>query len=109
MARCTNLILTFQWCCGVGGYVLPVGAEFFQADFLPDPNVFAAKIAAQYVFGAQLGWFSLGGRDNQHPAMGIHELVQAMDRNSFISSDMTDSPPQFLCAASQYHVSIPSP
>ena len=57
-----------------GGYVLPVGAEFFQADFV-DPNVFAAKIAAQYVFGAQLGWFSLGGRDNQHPSMGIHELL----------------------------------
>lgn len=58
-----------------GGYVLPVGAEFFRNDFLPDPNVFAAKIAAQYVFGAQLGWFSLGGRDNQHPAMGIHDLL----------------------------------
>eukprot|EP01043_Picozoa_sp_COSAG02_P035835 COSAG02_NODE_2591_length_8466_cov_26.224095_6_plen_256_part_00 len=44
-----------------------------------DPDVFAAKIAAQFVFGAQLGWFSLGGRDNQHPAMGIMVLLLDSD------------------------------
>ena len=58
-----------------GGYVLPMGAEFFRNDFLPDPDVFAAKVAVQFVFGAQLGWFSLGGRDNQNPAMGIYDLL----------------------------------
>eukprot|EP00466_Bigelowiella_natans_P008547 jgi/Bigna1/75549/fgenesh1_pg.35_\ len=58
-----------------GGYVLPVGAEFFQQDFLPNPDVFAAKVAAQFVFGAQMGWFSLGGRDNQSPPMGTFELM----------------------------------
>jgi len=58
-----------------GGYVLPVGAEFFQQDFLPNPDVFAAKIAAQFIFGAQMGWFSLGGRDNQSPAMGVFGLM----------------------------------
>ena len=54
-----------------GGYVTPMGAEFFQQDFSPNPDVFAAKVAVQYVFGAQLGWLSLGGRDNQSPAMGV--------------------------------------
>lgn len=57
-----------------GGYILPVGAEFYQQDF-KDPNIFAAKVAVMYVFGAQMGWFSLGGRDNEHPPMGIHELL----------------------------------
>jgi len=60
-----------------GGYVLPVGAEFFQEDLVPDPDVFAAKIAVQYIFGAQLGWFSLGGRDNQVPPMGIYDLLMS--------------------------------
>eukprot|EP00927_Polykrikos_kofoidii_P017927 TRINITY_DN18226_c0_g1_i1.p1 TRINITY_DN18226_c0_g1~~TRINITY_DN18226_c0_g1_i1.p1 ORF type:complete len:794 (+),score=114.91 TRINITY_DN18226_c0_g1_i1:108-2489(+) len=55
-----------------GGYVLSCGAEFFQADF-EDPDVFAAKVAVMYIFGTQLGWFSLGGRDNQDPPMGIYE------------------------------------
>lgn len=27
------------------------------------------------MFGSQLGWFSLGGRDNQIPAMGIYEQL----------------------------------
>lgn len=57
-----------------GGYVLPVGAEFYQPDF-DDPDVFAAKVAVMYIFGAQMGWFSLGGRDNEHPGMGIFELL----------------------------------
>ena len=58
-----------------GGYVLAVGAEFFREDLVPDPNVFASKIAAQFSFGAQMGWFSLGGRDNQDPPMGMFDLL----------------------------------
>eukprot|EP00750_Incisomonas_marina_P005018 INCI13567.1.p1 GENE.INCI13567.1~~INCI13567.1.p1 ORF type:complete len:906 (-),score=144.86 INCI13567.1:122-2659(-) len=54
-----------------GGYVLFVGAEFFQEDFV-NPDVFAAKIANQYVFGAQMGWFSLGGTQYP-PPMGIFD------------------------------------
>lgn len=53
-----------------GGFYISMGAEFFQQDF-DDPNVFSAKIAQQLMFGAQLGWFSLGGRNNQNPPMGI--------------------------------------
>ena len=58
-----------------GGYYLAMGAMFFRRDLDQTPNVFAAKVAQQYVFGAQLGWFSLGGRDNQVPYMGMYEAM----------------------------------
>jgi len=48
------------------------GAMFFKQDF-EDPDVFASKCANMFMFGAQLGWFSLIGRDNQAPYMGIYE------------------------------------
>ena len=57
-----------------GGYVLFMGAEFFMADFLPNPNVFAAKIANQLLFGAQIGWFSLGGRYNIDNPVPLYDL-----------------------------------
>ena len=57
-----------------GGYVFFVGAMFFRRDFLPDPDTFAAKIANQFMFGAQLGWFSLGGRSND-PQMHLFDLL----------------------------------
>ena len=38
-----------------GGYALFMGAEYFQNDFSPNPNVFAAKIANQLLFGASGG------------------------------------------------------
>ena len=52
-----------------------MGAKFYQNDLTPNPNVFAAKIANQFLFGAQMGWFSLGGRSNQNPPMGLFELL----------------------------------
>ena len=55
------------------GYVF-VGAMFFRADFLPDPDTFAAKVANQFMFGAQLGWFSLGGRSNS-PQTHLFDLL----------------------------------
>jgi hypothetical protein len=57
-----------------GGYVFFVGAMFYRADFLPDPDTFAAKVANQFMFGAQLGWFSLGGRSN-HPQNHVFDLL----------------------------------
>eukprot|EP01059_Diplonema_ambulator_P003324 TRINITY_DN129_c2_g1_i1.p1 TRINITY_DN129_c2_g1~~TRINITY_DN129_c2_g1_i1.p1 ORF type:complete len:873 (+),score=189.57 TRINITY_DN129_c2_g1_i1:280-2619(+) len=54
-----------------GGYYYSMGAEFFQQDFAPNPNVFSSKIAKMLLYGSQLGWFSLGGRNNQNPPMGI--------------------------------------
>jgi hypothetical protein len=56
-----------------GGYYIAMGAEFFQQDLVPNPDVFSAKIAHMFLFGAQMGWFSLGGRDNQNPPM-VSEL-----------------------------------
>ncbi len=58
-----------------GGYVLFMGAEFYIADFLPNPNVFAAKIANQMLFGAQIGWFSLGGRYNIDHPVPLYDLL----------------------------------
>ena len=56
-----------------GGYYLSMGGEFYKNDFDPNPDVFTSKIAIQYLFGSQIGWFSLGGRDNQIPNMGIFD------------------------------------
>ena len=71
-----------------GGYVLPVGAEFFRPD-LDGPDgggdLFAAKVAAQFVFGAQMGWFSLGGRDNQSPPMGIYDLLMSPQHDAEVA------------------------
>ncbi|KAJ9470394.1 putative glycoside hydrolase [Diplonema papillatum] len=58
-----------------GGYFGSMGAEFFQADFAPDPNVFSAKNAQMFLFGSQIGWYSLIGRDNQNPPMGVQQYL----------------------------------
>jgi len=59
-----------------GGYITTMGAEFYQTDF-ENPDVFAAKTAAQFVFGSMLGWYSLGGRENANPKMGIYDLLMS--------------------------------
>ena len=66
-----------------GGYIYFMGAEFFQQDFV-NPNVFAAKVANQMLFGAQIGWFSLGGRNNQHPPMGVYNELMDEQYNAEI-------------------------
>jgi hypothetical protein len=59
-----------------GGYYQGAGAEYFQADLEEDDgNGFAAKLCQQFLTGVQLGWMSLGGRDNQVPAMGTYDLL----------------------------------
>ena len=62
-----------------GGYSLYAGALFGKPDF-KDPNVFAAKLANNFMFGAQMGWFSMLGQNNTnqttgeyHPERGIYE------------------------------------
>jgi hypothetical protein len=53
------------------GYYIAAGAEFYQSDLI-NPKVFASKLAYQYVYGAQMGWFALGnGSDN----MGLFDLL----------------------------------
>eukprot|EP01061_Rhynchopus_euleeides_P041274 TRINITY_DN7162_c0_g1_i2.p1 TRINITY_DN7162_c0_g1~~TRINITY_DN7162_c0_g1_i2.p1 ORF type:complete len:906 (+),score=269.64 TRINITY_DN7162_c0_g1_i2:50-2719(+) len=60
-----------------GGYYYGMGAEFYTTDFVPNPDVFSSKIAKQLLYGGLMGWFSLGGRNNQNPPMGIYD--QLMD------------------------------
>jgi hypothetical protein len=66
-------------------YYLAMGAEFSQADFHPSPDVFAAKVAKMLHFGAQLGWFSLGGRDNQDPPMALFDDLMSRDHDEEIA------------------------
>ena len=54
-----------------GGYYVGMGMVYYVTDFAPNPNVFSGKVAKQFLFGGQLGWFSLVGRDNQHPQVGL--------------------------------------
>ena len=58
-----------------GGYYIGMGAIFDVGDLIPNPDAFAAKITEQFVLGAQLGWMSLGGRDNQNPSMAMFDLL----------------------------------
>lgn len=74
-----------------GGYYTAAGAEFFQADFessedgsVSPGDVFAARLTTQFLTGAQLGWMSLGGRDNQNPPMGLFELLMDSEQDASI-------------------------
>lgn len=58
-------------------YYISMGSVFFLEDLTHNTDVFAAKVAAQYLFGAQLGWFSLGGSDVQVPYMGMYEALMS--------------------------------
>lgn len=53
-----------------GGYTLYAGALFGKPDF-KDPNVFAGKLANNFMFGAQMGWFSLVGQNNTNQTTGF--------------------------------------
>ena len=44
-----------------GGYYIGFGQIYLRADFDNGALVFADKLSAAFVLGAQLGWFSLGG------------------------------------------------
>jgi len=59
-----------------GGYVMYAGAEFFASD-LNDPDNFAAKLADMFMFGAQMGWFSLVGVDGIEPDMAIYDKLMS--------------------------------
>lgn len=59
-----------------GGYYTAMGAVFYQTDFI-NPDVFAAKVAKQFLFGAMLGWFSLGGRDNAKPPVALFDILMS--------------------------------
>ena len=44
-----------------GGFYQGFGGMVSRADFAPNADVLAARLAAQFSYGSQLGWFSLGG------------------------------------------------
>eukprot|EP00038_Savillea_parva_P020141 m.30501 g.30501 ORF g.30501 m.30501 type:complete len:884 (+) comp4717_c0_seq1:66-2717(+) len=47
-----------------GGYFVGFGSIFTHNDLALNPDVFASRLAASFVWGIQLGWFSLGGVDH---------------------------------------------
>ncbi len=59
-----------------GGYYTAMGAVFYQNDFA-NPDVFAAKVAKQFMFGAMLGWFSLGGRNNTKFPVALFDILMS--------------------------------
>ena len=60
-----------------GGYMVGFGAIFTIADLQDADAGFATTLAGQFVHGAQLGWMSLGGTQDD-PPMGLYDLL--MDR-----------------------------
>ncbi|GMH57793.1 hypothetical protein TrST_g2365 [Triparma strigata] len=73
-----------------GGFYNAFGAEFYQADFTDVPYL-RAKIAAMLVTGTQIGWFSLGGiEDDACGEMGLYDLF--MDEGNLdVSQYIVDS------------------
>jgi hypothetical protein len=64
-----------------GGFYTAMGSVFYQTDFT-NPDVFAAKVAKQFMFGAMLGWFSLAGRDNAKPPVALYDILMSPAHDS---------------------------
>jgi len=47
-----------------GGYYIGFGGFFEQFDFYPDSSVFNCKVTALFLWGAQMGWFSIANTIN---------------------------------------------
>jgi len=62
-----------------GGLFIGMGAMYYQTDLDPNPDVFAAKVGWQLLNGAQIGWFSLAGT-NDEPRMGLYDFLITDDR-----------------------------
>ena len=56
-------IMTPAFASVYGGYYIGFGDEWLQADF-DDKDWWRAKLAREMVFGISLGWFGLGGQDD---------------------------------------------
>ena len=58
-----------------GGYMIGFGAIFTIADLVSNvDSAYATLLAAQFVHGAQLGWMSLGGTEDD-PPMGLYDYL----------------------------------
>ena len=47
-----------------GGYFVGFGSIYTHNDLALNPDVWASRVAASFVWGIQMGWFSLGGVDH---------------------------------------------
>ena len=68
-----------------GGYYVAFGSIYTHNDLALNPDVFASRLATSFVYGAQMGWFSLGGVDHgpdmDHKCGPMHTL------DSFLSPE----------------------
>jgi len=55
-----------------GGYTMYAGALFERNDFT-NPDLFARKLAVQFMFGAQLGWFGISKYDRDRELPNKHD------------------------------------
>ena len=47
-----------------GGYFSAFGSIYTHNDLAIEPDVYASRLATSFVYGTQMGWFSLGGVDH---------------------------------------------
>ena len=70
-----EIVPAFQYVYRFGAF-MTAGAEFFRNDVLEsNADMFVRKLMKQFMFGTQLGWFSLGGRSNQVPGMSMQDIL----------------------------------
>ena len=70
-----EIVPAFQYMYSNGLFV-SAGAEFFELDVLMDNGeIFVKKLMKQFLFGSQLGWFSIG-ESSQLPSMQILDALE---------------------------------
>jgi hypothetical protein len=81
-----SLVPAFQYIYG-GGLFITAGAEFFESDVTEDNGSrFMAKLTKMFMLGSQLGWMSLGGRDNQKPPMGLLDVLMMPENRPLVEA-----------------------
>lgn len=81
-----HLVPAFQYIYP-GGVFASAGAEFYRSDITNNDGLgFMKKVMKQFVIGSQLGWFSLGGRDNQVPPMDMLDVLTDPKHRELISA-----------------------
>ncbi|EDQ92033.1 uncharacterized protein MONBRDRAFT_22789 [Monosiga brevicollis MX1] len=74
-----------------GGYFVGFG-DIFNAEDLADQDPLMARVVAQFVYGAQLGWFSLGGVtsgpdvDTSCGKMGEYDLWMSESSDAIVAA-----------------------
>ncbi|GMI13042.1 hypothetical protein TrLO_g3102 [Triparma laevis f. longispina] len=97
-----------------GGYYNAFGAEFYQADFTDIPYL-RSKIAGMLITGTQIGWFSLGGiEDDACGEMGLYDLFmdkENLDVNQYIvdSANIRSELVDFFLNGRQYPNPVADP